>query len=255
MPSIQLKNGLNMCYRESGAGDRVWLFIHGNVASSRWWEKVMAELPAGVRAVAPDLRGCGDSDKPDGHWSMADLGDDVYQFTQALGIRRAAVIGHSLGGSVALQLAVDHPDLISHLVVINSAPADGLQLPEASYAQVEQFAKSPDITKAALGMMMPTAPKDQLYAQLLDDGVKSAGAWLRNGYALRDMNLVAQAAALKVPALVLYGKQDALVTSEMAERTQAQIPGALLEMWPEIGHSAPVEAPQQLVQRIAAFAK
>lgn len=256
MPTVQTSSGLSFFYREHGSGDRVMLFIHGNLASSLWWERVFEHLPPGVRAIAPDLRGCGGSAKPAPPWSIADLAEDVAQVAQALGVQRCDVVAHSLGGSVALQLAIAHPDLVRSLVVINSAPADGLALPDAAYEQIKVLAGMPEVIKGALAAMMPTAPKDAYHAQLLEDSVtNSVGAWLPNGYALRDFNAVESAAALKVPMLVVYGKQDNLVTLAMSERLRDQVPGATLEVWEEIGHSALVEAAQRLVQRIIDFIK
>lgn len=254
MPTIQLPNGLTMFYRESGSGDRTLLLIHGNVASSRWWERVMAQLPAGVRALAPDLRGCGDSDKPEGAWSMADLADDVYQFAQAMGLARCTVVGHSLGGGVAQQLTVDHPELVERLVLVNSCEPAGLKTPTDKYAQLEVVVKTPDYLKMALASMMPTAPKDEFYELLMEDGVtKSAGAMVRNGHALDGMDLVEQVAAIQVPTLIIWGQQDPLISQEMMERAQRQIPGSLLEIWPEVGHSAPVEDPPRFAQRLVGF--
>lgn len=254
MPAIKIANGMQIFYREHGSGDRVLLFIHGNAASSLWWERVMANLPEGVRALAPDLRGCGDSDKPDPVWSMNDLAEDIYQFTQALGLTRFTLVGHSLGGGVAQYLAVNHPGAVERLLLINSAPAEGLKTPPDRYAQLEFAVKMPDILKMALGAMMPTAPKDDYYARLLEESVaKSAAALIPNGHALDDMDLTEAARGIKVPTLILYGKKDMLVTLDMMERTRDTIPGAVLEVWEEVGHSAPVEDPARFTKRLLDF--
>ncbi|MFB5085052.1 alpha/beta fold hydrolase [Symbiobacterium thermophilum] len=254
MATVTLPSGLRLFYRERGHGGQTVLLIHGNTASSLWWERVMAHLPEHVRTLAPDLRGCGDSDKPAPPWSIADLAEDVYQFTQAMGVQRCFVVGHSLGGGVAMQLAVSHPDLVERLVLINSAPAEGLVTPPERYAQLEAAVKAPELLKAALALMMPTAPKDEFYQAVLEESVqKSADALIPNGRALDGMNLVEQVGGLRVPTLILYGRQDGLVTLDMMERTRNQIPGAQLEVWPEVGHSAPVEAPERLAKRLIEF--
>lgn len=254
MPSVRIAGGLNIYYRESGNGPQTVLLIHGNVASSLWWERVMGLLPPGVRTVAPDLRGCGDSDKPAPPWSMADLAEDIDQFMEAVGLRKAVVVGHSLGGGVALHLAVAHPKAVEKLVLINPAPAEGLVTPAAAYAQIAVMAKSPEMTKMALAAMMPTAPKDEYYTRLLDESVaKSVGAWIPNGHALDAMNLTAEAGTIQAPTLIVYGRQDILVKLEMMERTRAAIPGGQLEIWDEIGHSAPVEAPERFARRLMEF--
>lgn len=254
MPNVTIAKGLNLFYRKSGSGDRHLLLIHGNTASSLWWEKVMGLLPEGVTAWAPDLRGCGDSDKPEGGWTMADLGDDVFQFCEAVGIRRATVVGHSLGGAVAQQLTVDHPELVERLVLVNSAEPAGLVTAPERYAQLEVAIRQPELLKMALAAMMPTAPKDEFYHRLLEESVtKSAGALIPNGRALDNMNLVEQVKGIRVPVLILYGQQDALITLEMMQRANQQIPGSTLEVWPEVGHSAPVEDPERFARRLAAF--
>lgn len=254
MATAALPNGLRMYYRERGRGEQTILLIHGNCASSLWWERVMAHLPETARVLAPDLRGCGDSDKPAPPWSIADLAEDLYQFTQAVGVERCFVAGHSLGGAVAMQLAVAHPDLVERLVLINSAPAEGLVTPPERYAQLEAAVKMPAALKAALALMMPTAPQDEFYQTLLEESVqKSAGALIPNGRALDVMNLADEVANLRAPTLIIYGRQDGLVTLDMMERTRDQIPGAQLEVWPEVGHSAPVEAPERLAKRMAEF--
>ncbi|HYF96067.1 MAG TPA: alpha/beta hydrolase [Symbiobacteriaceae bacterium] len=254
MPAIRIANGLRMFYREHGSGDRVVLLIHGNAASSLWWERAMAGLPVGVRAVAPDLRGCGDSDKPAPAWSMNDLAEDVFQLTRALGLGRFTVVGHSLGGGVAQYLTVNHPEAVEKLVLINSAPSEGLKTPPERYAQLEAAVKMPVVLKMALAAMMPTAPKDEYYDRLLEESVtKSAAALIPNGRALDDMDLTGPAALMQVPTLILYGKQDMLVTLEMMERTRQTIPGAVLEVWDEVGHSAPVEDPPRFTKRLLEF--
>lgn len=254
MPSVQIPNGLNLFYRESGSGDRVLLLIHGNLSSSLWWERVMPLMPAGVKVYAPDLRGCGESDKPEAAWSLQELAEDIYQFTQAVGVDRATVVGHSLGGAVAQQLTVSHPELVERLLLLNSAEPAGLKTPEEKYAQLEALAGQPQILKMALAAMMPTAPKDSFYDRLLEESVaRSAGAMVRNGRALDGMDLVDAVAQIRVPVLILYGKQDGLITLEMMERANQQIPGSELEIWPEVGHSANVEDPSRFVTRLKRF--
>lgn len=255
MPTVQIKGGLHINYRESGSGSRNLLLIHGNTASSLWWERVMGLLPADTHAYAPDLRGCGDSDKPAQNWSIADLAEDMAQFMQAKGLGACPVVGHSLGGGVAMQLAVAHPELVTRLVLINSAPAEGLITPPERYSQLEFAVRMPDVLKMALAAMMPTAPKDEFYARLLEESVaKSADALIPNGHALDQMNLTEAAKGIKVPTLIIYGRKDMLVTFDMMERTRDTIPGALLESWEEIGHSAPVEAPERFTRRLVEFA-
>jgi pimeloyl-ACP methyl ester carboxylesterase len=250
MPFVQLSNGLELFYREAGAADGpVLLLLHGNTASSLWWERVIPHLPGGWRILAPDLRGCGDSTKPAGGWSMSDLAADIALFLGALQVDRAVIVGHSLAGGIALQVAAEYPALVERLVLINSAPIDGLRLGPEAYVEVPE-----GVLRYALGLMMPTAPQDEFYERLLAESVaKSGPARIRHGRALFGMDLSSVAGSITQPTLVIWGAQDPLVKREMMERTAAALPNAVLEVWDEVGHSAPVEAPERLARRIVEF--
>lgn len=107
----------------SGAKDGTpVLFVHGNCSSARFFEHTMASLPAGLRAIAPDLRGYGDSASApiDATRGVRDFSDDLAELLRspALGISgKVHVVGWSIGGGVALALAIDHPDLVESLVL------------------------------------------------------------------------------------------------------------------------------------------
>lgn len=99
------------------------LFLHGNASSATYWEETMVALPAGYRGIAPDHRGYGDADrdkKIDATRGMADLADDAAALLDTLGIEKAHVVGHSMGGSVIWQMLIDHPQRI--LTVTFAAP-------------------------------------------------------------------------------------------------------------------------------------
>jgi branched-chain amino acid transport system permease protein len=210
---------------------------------------VIPHLPAGWRILAPDLRGCGDSTKPEGDWTMSDLAQDVALFLEALSVSKAAIVGHSLAGGISLQVAAEYPALVERQVLINPAPIDGLRLGPEAYVEIPEAA-----LRYALGLMMPTAPKDAFYDELLNESVaKSGAARIRHGRALYGMDLSAAASSLTQRTLVIWGAQDPLVKREMMERTVAALPNAVLEVWDEVGHSAPVEAPERLATRIEVF--
>lgn len=95
-----------------GDGDAV-LFLHGNASSATWWEETMLALPPGYHAIAPDQRGYGDADraqKIDATRGMGDLADDAFALLDTLGIQKAHVVGHSLGGSVVWRMMMDHSE-------------------------------------------------------------------------------------------------------------------------------------------------
>ena len=109
MPFVQTPN-LRIHYRV--AGDITLVLLHGNFGSWRWWEPVLERLPSGYRVYAPDLRGCGDSARPGFGHNIEVLTSDVFDFITSLNLCDVHLVGHSLGGAVALQAARDHPDLV-----------------------------------------------------------------------------------------------------------------------------------------------
>jgi pimeloyl-ACP methyl ester carboxylesterase len=117
---------------ESGPEEGVPVFfVHGNVASSRFFEETLAALPPRYRGLAPDLRGFGRSEpKPvDATRAMRDLSDDLYDLMKTLGYardRKVHLVGWSLGGGVVMQYAIDHPDEVASLTLSNPIPPCGM---------------------------------------------------------------------------------------------------------------------------------
>ncbi|MGO4536474.1 alpha/beta fold hydrolase [Leifsonia sp. 2MCAF36] len=119
------------------------LFVHGNVSSSLFWQPLMLSLPAGVRALAVDLRGFGDSETlpVDATRGVRDFSDDVASVADALGLGAVHIVGWSMGGGVVMQLQLDRPDLVASLTLVSpvspygfggTAPDGSLLNPEAS---------------------------------------------------------------------------------------------------------------------------
>ena len=114
---------------ESGPQEGVpVLFVHGNVASSRFFEEALTVLPPYYRGLAPDLRGFGRSEpKPvDATRGMRDLSDDLYELMKALGYRKVHLVGWSLGGGIVMQYAIDHPEEVASLTLSCPIPPYGV---------------------------------------------------------------------------------------------------------------------------------
>ena len=112
---------MRLRYRAQGhdSGDAIVL-LHGWPDSGHSYSRVMALLPTRYRAIAPDLRGFGDSEKPEAGYTIPDLAADVVALLDELGIGRATVVGHSFGSFVARGVVEASPDRVSRLVLIGS---------------------------------------------------------------------------------------------------------------------------------------
>lgn len=252
MPKLQVGD-LCLHYREWGEGPETLLLLHGSGGSALWWQRVAEHLPTELHAVAPDLRGCGHSDKPAPPWSIADLAADVGGFLDALTGGRVYCAAHSLGAAVALALALERPGLFEGLVLINPVPLTGLRLELAPF---EALVAEPSLLRLGLRRLAPTAAVDDFYEAVLQDAqANSLGSLLPNAEALAAFDVGGEVGRLTVPTLLIYGELDALVGRAEIEAAQAQLAGCTLECWPGVGHSPPLEAPERLAGRLVQFIK
>ena len=111
--------GIRYCYQEQGEGETV-LILPGIATSIDFWQETVPALTAHYHVVALDPPGIGKSDKPDASYELSWLVDRIVDFMDARGIRRTAIVGGSLGGHLALMMALQHPERISKLVLMGS---------------------------------------------------------------------------------------------------------------------------------------
>jgi pimeloyl-ACP methyl ester carboxylesterase len=112
-------HGNRMGFRTAGEGPAVVL-IHGMAGSSETWALILPPLGASARVVAPDMPGHGASAKPRGDYSLGALASGIRDLLIVLGIERATIVGHSLGGGVAMQFAYQFPERCDRLVLVSS---------------------------------------------------------------------------------------------------------------------------------------
>ncbi len=130
------RGGTRIAYKEAGSGDPAMVFIHGWTCDHSYFAPQYAHFKGAHRVVAVDLRGHGESDKPEGEYSMALLASDVAAVLGDLGVTHAVVVGHSMGAVVAVQLARSQPALVSRAVLVDPAP---LALPPEIGAVLSQL--------------------------------------------------------------------------------------------------------------------
>ncbi len=252
MSRFQASDGITLAYRIQGRqeGDPL-LLLHGFPLSSALWDRVLAPLAAYGPVVTPDLRGFGASDAPAGPYTMERLADDLVELLDTLGIERAWVAGHSMGGYVALALAEKHAHRVAGLGLLHSHP----------YADTpEQRAR-----RYALGgsiysdraVFDETTPRNQIGdPDGRPDLVAAARALVRQahgraivaasvGMALRpDRSAVWRSFA--GPTLHVSGSADGIIPPARAAQVQAERPHGLhVEL--ATGHLGMLEDPPALV--------
>lgn len=252
---------LQFHYRTHGQPDGLpLLLLHGSYASSRWWEPLFAVLPDEIYAVAPDLRGCGQSDKPAIGYAIEEQAADVWAFVQALGWQNFDLVAHATGGAIAIEFALQHLEQLHSLSLVDSAPVEGIFTPLDTLMLLEQMKTDRHLLQQALALLMPTFSLDTpenraFFAQLVEDAAQMAPpAFTTIAESLGRWNRFAEAKALTLPTLIVWGDQDEIVSRDATTRTLIAIPGAgNLEVLRGVGHSPMIEAPLALAERLIEF--
>jgi pimeloyl-ACP methyl ester carboxylesterase len=249
-----------------GAGEPV-VFIHGFPTSSHLWGDVVPLMAEGHRLVMLDLLGYGRSDRPSGR--RVDLlahAERVVQVLDQLGIERACLVGHGIGGGIAQSVAVRSPARVSHLCLIDSVAFDRWPTIEARLARaslpVTQFLP-PEALVAILrqdvlrGYADPARAAHSLDLYLRPfAGADGRNALLAHARALTSgetTELSGQLGKIVAPTSIVWGESDRVMPVSIGRRLQKLIAGATLQVIPGVRHFSPEEAPRQVADAIEAL--
>lgn len=251
MPQHRI-NGVNLWYEQAGQGSPTLVLLHGNLASKRWWDLVFPMLAETYTVVRVDLRGNGESEQADSY-SIPEYGADVREQIKALGLTDVIVVGHSMGGAVAMDIAANEPELIRGFLLLNSAPIDGMDASEEIIPLLVQMSQDRNLMKMSLAATVPTAASGELFEALVDDAMLAASTVVPNYKSIGSIDYRLQLAETELPCKIVYGTLDNLITREMVDRTQQAIPGSELVLLEGVGHGTTVEAPERVVAEIHRF--
>lgn len=226
------------------------LYVHGNLGSYRWFDRVM-EVP-GRRTIALDMPNFGRSGHIPEH-SISAYTRYVGEFIQRVAGGPVVLVGHSLGGAVGMGVAVNHPELVAGLLLVDSAPVDGLVTPESYHPAIEMYRTNEEALRAALKTVVPTLADPAFFDKLVADAQAMKGdAYIGHAVELGNADFTDRVGDYRGQVVFVRGAQDLLVTAEMAERTAAAFGG---EVWERaaVGHSMMVEDPAAFVETVQRF--
>jgi len=250
-------SGARIYWKLEGADDKPALVLLNSIGTDLGlWDATMPALLGAFRVLRLDTRGHGASDAPDGDYTLAMLACDVAAVMDAAGIAQAAVAGVSLGGMIAMELALTRPERVSALTLIcTSATMDKA----AWQDRISKVRAGGTAAIADLAMQRFLSPAFTAGQPAVTESVRrNLIAMAREGYAgagaaIRDMALIGRISALACPTLVVIGERDASTPfAGHGEHLVAAIPGAGLERL-DCGHLAPLEAPTALAGALRAF--
>ena len=266
MPFIQLES-LNIHYEQQGKGTTPIILLHGNFGSWHYWQPFLQSMPDGYCAYAPDFRGCGDSQVTDSGYDVDTLCQDITQLADHLKLDKFHLVGHSLGGAVAQQLAGNMPDRIITLTLVAPAPASGLkklqQLPKSntffSAENIFQFLGQINIKRqvvsSSIKKSMPGLSKHKhLLNQAVDDALKmDIKAFTGFLEALKSWTGLDLLKRFNFPVLIIYGDIDNVIPLAPLKDMQQEIDDCRLHIMRNIGHSPQLEHPRAFNKLLSAF--
>jgi pimeloyl-ACP methyl ester carboxylesterase len=243
---------------------RPWLvLIQGMGFDRHGWDRIPGKLRRRFRLVLVDNRGCGRSDRAGRSFTVADMAGDVVAVLDAAGIGRAHVLGASLGGMVAQELAIRHPDRVDALVLVCTAPgwpfaypmpAPSVRLLVATARMPAEAARRRHTENALSARAVRERPDlvDRLLerqgSRPADRGTLSAQAAAGARYAGR-----LRQSRIRARTLVLHGDADTVVDPRNGRLLAARIPGAQLRIFPGLGHLLFWEDPDGFAAAVASF--
>jgi 3-oxoadipate enol-lactonase len=261
-------NGIELYYETYGDAGKPLVLISG-IGYSLWeWHCMIPLLKNRFQVIVFDNRGVGQSDKPAGPYSAQMLAADTAGLLNALGIEKAIVMGHSMGGFVAQAMALDFPSRLEKLILCSTNFGGPRAIPVTPEAmKVLSDVTSDPLTRFKNGLVVSTAPGwAEKNPQVLDEWIKwrianpvdpaSYQAQMAIG-----LSLIPESAAfetklprVKVPTLILFGAHDQVVPHENANLIAKQIANSKVIIFPDAGHFFPIEIPEAAARAIVEFA-
>jgi pimeloyl-ACP methyl ester carboxylesterase len=266
-------HGHRAVYRTAGSGPNVVL-IHGMINSSRHWEAVASRLAQNNRVIAPDLIGHGDAATPRGDYSLGAHAAGIRDLLTTIGVERATIVGHSLGGGVAMQFFYQFPQRTERLVLVSSGGLGhdvspllrGAALPGS--AALLRLATRPRLVGAiaatgkrlrergnSTGVYMQAVAR--ALAPLQEEG--SRQAFLQTLRAVIDVQGQRVSARDRLyllgemPTLIVWGERDRTIPLEHGLEAERSIPNCRFETLPRAAHFPNLEDPEGLAAVLADF--
>jgi len=256
----------DIAYLRKGQGPAL-LLVHGIPSSSYLWRDVIDPLSATFEVLAPDLLGYGDSDKRmDVDLSIAAQARYMVAFMETLGVHQAAVAGHDIGGGVAQLMAVDEPQRVARLILIDSVVdnnwpvGDIARLKEPAW---DQIMVNIDLRKGLRkGLEAGIVTEGRVTDELVDEWTRpfqdlgGRRAYLRAARALNNRDLTGRAKhieEIETPTLILWGANDKFLEPAWAETLKQKFRDSTVEIIDPGGHFLPLDRPDAVVEAIRRF--
>ncbi|HEX4483890.1 MAG TPA: alpha/beta fold hydrolase [Solirubrobacteraceae bacterium] len=266
-------HGERIAYREAGSGPTLVL-IHGITSSSATWKRVAGPLARHFTVIAPDLIGHGKSDKPRGDYSLGAHASNVRDLMVVLGHERASVVGHSLGGGIAMQFAYQFPERCERIALVDSGGLGrevnillrAATLPGAEFVlpllAATRLLDAGRVAGSALGRLGLRARTDveeiaRGHATLSDTEARAAFVHTLRAVVEPGGQRVDASSRLHlsahIPFLLIWGAHDSIIPLSHGEAAHEQIASSRFEVFERSGHFPQLDEPARFVEVLSDF--
>lgn len=256
--TISLANGVQLSYAERGKSkNKQVIFVHGYTDSWHSFEKVLQMLPENIHAIAVTLRGHGNSSKPSDGYEPKTLAADIAHFITEKKLGPCILAGHSMGGLIVQQFALDFPQLTKSVVIISSDAsfADNPGLPE--FVNEVMKLKDPIDYAFAEGFQKSTLarPVDSVFInQCIAESMKlPAKVWHACARAILKADYTKELHKIRVPVMVFWGSKDGFCSKKDQQNLIKQIKKAKLVVYEDTGHALHWEEPERFTKDLIGF--
>jgi pimeloyl-ACP methyl ester carboxylesterase len=245
-------------YEVYGRGRPV-ILLHGWLGSWGLWQETMENLGARYRTYALDFWGFGESGKKRESYAVQDFVSLVDQFMEHLGIESAPLVGHSMGGTVSLSVAIQYPERVRKVVVIGS-PIVGSSLS----LLLKLFGQRPVAyvvyhnlwgLRYGFRMLSPFYTRDPRWPEMMDRDLSQTTleSFLLSIASLRETDLRPDISQIRVPVMGMYGDKDIVVHPEQWKPLQKELPGSRIERFTTAGHFPMLDEPPRFIRTLRDF--
>ena len=246
-------SGHRLTLIERGAGTPSLLFLHYFAGSSASWSEVMSHLQQTAHCIALDLPGFGDSEPIDDRTVEA-AAVVIAEMICQLDLQRYSLIGHSMGGKIALALASTQPPGLQSLILLAPSPPTPEPIADSERSRLLKTYGDRAAAEETARKITAQALSDTAFEQIIRDNLRTSQvawqAWLECG---SQQDISSAMAAIKVPVLVIVGAEDTAIPQSLLQREVVDaIADARLVVVPNVGHLLPIEAPQAIAELIQA---
>ena len=263
MPKVKV-NDINIYYEVYGEGFPL-VMIMGLGADLTWWDpEIINSFSKKFKVVVFDNRGAGRSDKPPGEYSIKMFAEDTYGLMKALGIDKAHVLGVSMGGMIAQELAISHPEVVEKLVLVVTTPGGARSVPPkpealATLIMDRRNMKPEEIARKTVESLFPKEYIERNRG-LVEELVKRIAkypippeAYERQLRAVMNFNAYDRLHLIRSPTLIIAGGKDIIVPPENGRILAERIPNSRLLIFENSGHGLIVQERGRFIKLVLNF--